>query len=89
MNIENTVYKIDLTSKNIPDKNKSHQRMQGKECVIHFLEKGLPLRGVYEYEKGRLKLFCTSDVIDITEKEDGNIFVETHNAFYRFKKLEN
>ena len=89
MNIENTVYKIDLTSKNTPDKNKVHQRMQGKECVIHFIEIGLPIRGIYEYEKDKLKIFYTSDVMNITEKEDGNIFVETKNTFYRFKKLEN
>ena len=81
MDIEHIVYKIDLTPKNTNNKNSVHQRMQGKECVIHFLEKGLPLRGVYEYEKGKLKLFCTSDVLDITEKEDGNIFVETKNTF--------
>ena len=89
MNLEHTAYKIDLTPKNIINKNPVHQRMQGKECVINFLEKGLPIRGIYEYEKGKLKIFYTSDVLDVTEKEDGNIFVETKNTFYRFKKLEN
>ena len=39
MNIEHAVYKIDLTPKNIINKNPVHQRMQGKECAINFLEK--------------------------------------------------
>lgn len=89
MNLENNIYKIDLTPKNFSNKNEVYNRLQGKECVIHFIEIGLPIRGIYEYEKDKLKIFYTSDVMNITEKEDGNIFVETKNTFYRFKKLEN
>lgn len=89
MNIENQIYKIDITPKNLNNKNEVHHRMQGKKCVINFIEIGLPIRGLYEYEKDKLRIFYTSDVMNITEKDDGNIFVETRNTFYRFKKLEN
>lgn len=87
MNLENRIYKIDLTPKNPSNKNEVHGRLQGKKCVINFIEIGLPIRGLYEYEKDKLRIFYTSDVLNITEKEDGNIFVETQNTFYRFKIL--
>ena len=88
MNFENNTYKISLVSKTSPDKNNCHYRLQGEIGGIYFMEIGLPLRGWYEYE-GNLRMFFTSDVLNITEKEDGNIFVETKNTFYKFEKMEN
>lgn len=87
MNSKNDVYKISLVSKTIPDENSFHSRLQGAIGGIYFMEIGLPLRGLYEYE-GNLRMFFTSDVLNITEKEDGNIFVETKNTFYKFEKME-
>lgn len=88
MNFENNTYKISLVSKTSPDKNSFHYRLQGEIGGIYFMEVGLPLRGWYEYE-GNLRMFFTSNVLNITEKEDGNIFVETKNTFYKFEKMEN
>lgn len=89
MNFQNNFYKINITPKNIPDKNETHRLLQGKKCQINFLEIGLPIRGIYEYAENILHIFWTSDVINAIEKEDGNIFVETLNTFYKFEKLEN
>lgn len=88
MNFRNNVYKISLVSKTNPDENGFHDILQGAIGGIYFMEVGLPLRGCYEY-KGNLRMFFTSDVLNITEKEDGNIFVETKNTFYKFEKMEN
>lgn len=88
MNFRNNVYKISLVSKTNPDENSFHDILQGAIGGIYFIEIGLPLRGWYEYE-GNLRMFFTSDVLNITEKEDGNIFVETKNTFYKFEKMEN
>ena len=88
MNFKNNVYKISLVSKTNPDENSFHDILQGAIGGIYFIEIGLPLRGWYEYE-GDLRMFFTSDILNITEKEDGNIFVETKNTFYKFEKMEN
>lgn len=88
MNFRNNVYKISLVSKTNPDENSFHDILQGAIGSIYFMEVGLPLRGCYEH-KGNLRMFFTSDVLNITEKEDGNIFVETKNTFYKFEKMEN
>jgi len=86
MNSKNDVYKISLVSKTIPDENSFHSRLQGAIGGFYFMEVGLPLRGWYEYE-GALRMFFTSDILNITEKEDGNIFFETKNTFYKFEKI--
>lgn len=86
MNFKNNIYKISLVSKTNPDENSCHYRLQGEIGGIYFMEIGLPLRGWYEYE-GDLRMFFTSDILNITEKEDGNIFVETKNTFYKFEKI--
>lgn len=86
MNLKNNAYKISLVSKKNPDENDCHSRLQGAIGGFYFMEVGLPLRGWYEYE-GNLRMFFTSDILNITEKEDGNIFVETKNTFYKFEKI--
>ena len=86
MNFENNTYKISLVSKTNPDENSFHDILQGAIGGICFMEVGLPLRGWYKY-KNDLKMFVTSGVLNITEKEDGNIFVETKNTFYKFEKI--
>lgn len=86
MNFENNTYKISLVSKTSPDENNCHYRLQGAIGGIYFMEVGLPLRGWYKYQ-GTLKMFFTSDILNVTEKEDGNIFIETKNTFYKFEKI--
>lgn len=86
MNLKNNAYKISLVSKKNPDENDCHSRLQGAIGGFYFMEVGLPLRGWYEYED-TLKMFFTSDILNITEKEDGNIFIETKNTFYKFEKI--
>ena len=88
MNIKNNAYKISLVSKTNPDENIFHSVLQGSIGGFCFMEVGLPLRGWYKYEDN-LRMFVTSNVLNITEKEDGNIFVETKNTFYKFEKMEN
>lgn len=88
MNFENNAYKISLVSKTNPDNNIFHSVLQGAIGGFYFMEIGLPLRGWYKY-KDNLKMFLTSDVLNITEKEDENIFVETENTFYKFEKIWN
>lgn len=83
----NQRYKIHLVSKEYPDENSFHDDINERICVINFLEVGLPLRGIYMYEDKIPHLFLTSDVVNISEKEDGNIFVETLNTFYKFEKI--
>ena len=86
MNFKDNVYKIGLVSKTNPDKNSCHSRVQGAMGGIYFMEVGFPIRGWYKY-KDNLRMFLTSDVLNITEKEDGNIFVETKNTFFKFERM--
>ena len=88
MNFENNTYKISLVSKTNPDENIFHDILQGAIGGFCFMEVGLPIRGWYK-DKDDLKMFVTSNVLNVTEKEDGNIFVETKNTFYKFEKMEN
>lgn len=88
MNFNNNAYKISLVSKTNPDENIFHSVLQGAIGGFCFIEIGLPLRGWYK-DKGNLKMFVTSNVLNVIEKEDGNIFVETKNTFYKFEKMEN
>lgn len=85
-------YKICLTPKGDSEFNPFHEKIEGSICTIDFLEIGMPLRGKYYIKENPNELphyFITSTVLNYTEKEDGNIFVETKNTFYKFQFVRN
>lgn len=85
-------YKICITPKEDSNFNPVHELMDGTIGTIDFLEVGMPLRGKYypkENPNGLPHYFITSTVLNCVEKEDGNIFVETRNSFYKFKFMRN
>lgn len=85
-------YKICITPKQNAKQNPFHEILDGSIGTIDFLEIGFPLRGKY-YLKNKPndlpRYFITSTVLNYVEKEDGNIFVETENTFYKFQFVRN
>ena len=87
----NSCYKILITKKPESKFNPFHEELDSTFCFIDFLEIGHPLLGHYK-PKGNneiyFRLFNTSTVLNIEEKEDGNIFVETKNSYFKFEIQE-
>ena len=85
-------YKIFVIKKDTTQKdNEFHDELNGQKCKILYLEKGLPLTGYYYpngTKDGIYYPFVTSNVLNITEKNDGNIFIETQNSYYKFERKE-
>lgn len=85
-------YKICITPKESSEKNSFHEILDGSIGTIDFLEIGFPLRGKYYLRSKPNDLpryFITSTVLNYIEKEDGSVFVETNNTFYKFKFIRN
>lgn len=85
-------YKICITPKTDSKINPFHEKLDGSIGTIDFLEIGFPLRGKYYLKNSPNSLphyFLTSNVLNYMEKEDGNIFVETENTFYKFQFIRN
>lgn len=85
-------YKICITPKESSEKNPFHEILDGSIVTIDFLEIGFPLRGKYYLRSKPNDLpryFITSTVLNYVEKEDGSVFVETNNTFYKFKFMRN
>ena len=83
------IYQISVVEKTNSKKNKVHSYIDGSKGIIVLLAEGMPLLGYYVADKDDNKphRFFTSNVLNINIKEDGNIFVETSNSFYKFKKI--
>ena len=81
-------YQICITKKQNSEPNIFHNMMDGCVSSIEILEIGIPVFGYYmPRDDNKPHRFFTTPVLNFVEKEDGNIFVETKNTFYKFKKL--
>ena len=88
MNNNNFLYRIHITKKPKSKINYFHEKLNNSLCFIDFLEIGHPLLGRYKSSDEKyFRLFQSSTVRVINEKEDGNIFIETNNSFYKFEKI--
>lgn len=89
-NIFNKTYKIHITPKlTAEEPNPFHEKINGLTCEILYCKIGELMYANY-YPEAFLKhphLFRTSKVINIDIKEDGNVFIETENTFYKFEKV--
>ena len=80
-------YCIFVTPKSNTKKNFIHHKINGRSCKIESLIVGCPACFSYLTSENEIYRIKTSYVKDISYKEDGNIFVETTNSFYKFKKI--
>lgn len=81
-------YQICVTKKEKSKPNPVNNMMDGCMASIEILEIGIPLFGYYmPKDDTKPHRFFTTPVLNFVEKEDGNIFIETENTFYKFKKL--
>ena len=89
-NIFNKIYKIHITPKlTTKEPNPFHEKINGLTGEIHYCKIGESMYASYypeEFSK-HPHLFRTSKVLNIDIKEDGNVFIETKNTFYKFEEI--